>query len=286
MSVEQFLLKVFERHTKVLVEHKCVVKKVANFVNITLLSAVDSSRVYGSGFSMGSVKSWGLFEQYPTLFAGLAPMSGSFESPTGEPADVVTPVFYVGGQASPLPELCNQGPNIPARVEYVFKANKIGAYTYNESVNLWWGVNGDITYQVTDKVTFTDSTLNVNLFKSADGKYYTALADSTNKSHEVYARNSWAAWDFLKQFSRNEDGSISIAPVTYKRTSDDGKVCGNSYNIDGPIGAYTVVKGDSLWKIAKGVYGNGAMWKAIYEANKDLINDPNLIFVGQVLDMP
>lgn len=248
--------------------------------------AIDASRVYGSGFSMGSVKSWGLFEQYPTLFAGLAPMSGSFESPTGEPADVVTPVFYVGGQVSPLPELCNQGPNIPARVEYVFKANKIGSYTYDESVNLWWGVNGDITYQVTDKVTFTDSTLNVNLFASEDGKYYTALADATNQSHEVYARNSWAAWDFLKQFSRNEDGSISIEKVTYTLASDDGKVADNSYNADEAADTYTVVKGDSLWKIAKSVYGKGSMWKTIYEANKDIIKNPNLIYVGQVLEIP
>lgn len=252
--------------------------------------AIDASRVYGSGFSMGSVKSWGLFEQYPTLFAGLAPMSGSFESPTGEPADVITPVFYVGGQASPLPELCNQGPNIPARVEYVFKANKIGAYTYDAEVNLWWGVNGDITYQVTDKVTFTDSTLNVNLFKSADGRYYTALADATNQSHEVYARNSWAAWDFLKQFSRNADGSIVIESANYTLASDDGKVVDNSYNTvklpEPDVTTYTVVKGDTLWGIAYRLLGSGYKWTAIYNANSSVIADPNLIYVGQVLEIP
>jgi len=247
--------------------------------------AIDVSRVYGSGFSMGSVKSWGLFEQYPALFAGLAPMSGSFESPTGEPVDIITPVFYVGGQASPLPELCNQGPNIPARVEYVFKANKIGAYTYNADIDLWWGVKGDISYQVTDKVTFTDSTLNVNLFKSADGKCYTALADATNQSHEVYARNSWAAWDFLKQFSRAADGSVVIEDVTYALASDDGKVADNSYNADKTV-THTVAKGDTLWGIASRYLGAGYKWSAVYEANKGIIKNPNLIFVGQILEIP
>lgn len=49
---------------------------------------------------------------------------------------------------------------------------------------------------------------------------------------------------------------------------------------------YTVVKGDSLWRIAKQHLGSGLKWKEIYEANKDQIKDPNLIYVGQVLSMP
>lgn len=34
---------------------------------------------------------------------------------------------------------------------------------------------------------------------------------------------------------------------------------------------YTVKKGDCLWNIAKKFYGNGAKWKAIYNANKNVI---------------
>ncbi len=105
-------------------------------------------------------------------------------------------------------------------------------------------------------------------------------------SHEVYARNSWAAWDFLKQFSRNEDGSISIEDVTYTLASDDGKVADNSYNAEAESVTYTVVKGDCLWNIAKKYYGTGAKWQAIYEANAGIIKNPNLIYVGQVLVMP
>lgn len=49
---------------------------------------------------------------------------------------------------------------------------------------------------------------------------------------------------------------------------------------------YKVAKGNSLWLIAKKVYGNGARWKEIYEANKGIIKNPNLIYVGQELVIP
>jgi nucleoid-associated protein YgaU len=49
---------------------------------------------------------------------------------------------------------------------------------------------------------------------------------------------------------------------------------------------YTVVKGDSLSKIAKREYGDADKWQTIYEANKDLIEDPDLIYPGQELKIP
>ena len=49
---------------------------------------------------------------------------------------------------------------------------------------------------------------------------------------------------------------------------------------------YTVVKGDSLSKIAKQFYGNAGQWKKIYEANKDTIKNPDLIYPGQTFKIP
>lgn len=49
---------------------------------------------------------------------------------------------------------------------------------------------------------------------------------------------------------------------------------------------YTVVKGDSLSKIAKELLGDARKWRAIYEANKDQIKNPDLIYPGQVLKLP
>lgn len=49
---------------------------------------------------------------------------------------------------------------------------------------------------------------------------------------------------------------------------------------------YTVKPGDSLSKIARHFYGDGNKWKAIWEANKDIVKNPDLIHPGQVLKIP
>ena len=49
---------------------------------------------------------------------------------------------------------------------------------------------------------------------------------------------------------------------------------------------YEVKSGDSLSKIAKRVYGNASAWKKIFEANADVLKDPDKIFPGQKLKIP
>lgn len=48
----------------------------------------------------------------------------------------------------------------------------------------------------------------------------------------------------------------------------------------------STVKGDTLWGIAARYLGAGYKWSAVYEANKNIVKDPNMIFVGQVLEIP
>lgn len=69
-------------------------------------------------------------------------------------------------------------------------------------------------------------------------------------------------------FSDVESGSSSTAPPA------------------AGVQTYTVVKGDSLSKIAKHFYGNAGQWKKIYEANKDVIKNPDLIYPGQTFRIP
>jgi len=49
-----------------------------------------------------------------------------------------------------------------------------------------------------------------------------------------------------------------------------------------------VIPGDNLWKIAgfSWIYDNPRLWTRIYEANRDKIRDPDLIYPGQVLEIP
>lgn len=49
---------------------------------------------------------------------------------------------------------------------------------------------------------------------------------------------------------------------------------------------YEVKKGDTLSKIAKEFYGNAMKYPVIFEANKPMLKDPDLIYPGQVLRIP
>ncbi len=49
---------------------------------------------------------------------------------------------------------------------------------------------------------------------------------------------------------------------------------------------YTVLRGDNLSKIAKRLYGKASAWRKLFEANRDQIENPDLIHPGQVLKVP
>ena len=76
-------------------------------------------------------------------------------------------------------------------------------------------------------------------------------------------------------FSNVRSGGSSTAPAATQPTSTIGS-----------SRTYIVVKGDSLSKIAKREYGDPNKWRTIYEANQDLIKDPDLIYPGQELKIP
>jgi nucleoid-associated protein YgaU len=47
-----------------------------------------------------------------------------------------------------------------------------------------------------------------------------------------------------------------------------------------------VQPGNSLWRIARRVYGSGIRYTVIYQANDNQIRDPDMIFPGQVFNLP
>jgi len=49
---------------------------------------------------------------------------------------------------------------------------------------------------------------------------------------------------------------------------------------------HTVVKGDTLWKIAEKTLGSGARYPEVFEANRPMLKDPDKIYPGQVLRIP
>ncbi len=65
-----------------------------------------------------------------------------------------------------------------------------------------------------------------------------------------------------------------------KMISSETKVRANEMRI------IVVKKGDTLSKIAKRAYGDAMLYNKIFEANPDILKNPNLIYVGQKLRVP
>ena len=76
-------------------------------------------------------------------------------------------------------------------------------------------------------------------------------------------------------FSNVQSGSSSTAPAPSQPWPREVEVR-----------TYTVVAGDSLSKIAQREYGDASKWRAIHEANRETIRNPDLIHPGQVLVLP
>lgn len=72
-------------------------------------------------------------------------------------------------------------------------------------------------------------------------------------------------------FSDVQGASSSTAPAT---------------PVEREVRTYTVKSGDSLSRIAQRELGDAEKWHAIFDANRDKIKDPDLIYPGQVLTLP
>lgn len=55
---------------------------------------------------------------------------------------------------------------------------------------------------------------------------------------------------------------------------------------DAAATTYTVKSGDTLSAIAKSEYGDASQWQRIYDANRDQLDNPDLIHPGQKLNIP
>ncbi len=78
---------------------------------------------------------------------------------------------------------------------------------------------------------------------------------------------------------------VSRAETPFKR-EDPAVLAAQSGPQDAPVKAVTVQTGNTLWAIARDRYGEGVMYVRVFEANRDAIRDPDLIYPGQVFNLP
>ena len=92
----------------------------------------------------------------------------------------------------------------------------------------------------------------------------------------------------LKQYREYSTKTVKVTIKQYKPPVVTRTVTtNNTTTATKPSGQnYTVKRGDCLWNIAKKFYGNGSKYTTIYNANRDKIKNPNLIYPGQVLWIP
>lgn len=133
---------------------------------------------------------------------------------------------------------------------------------YVDKIEEWRGANEPIRVVIIDNLTGAlNMEVSIESFtygeKDATGDIYYTLNLKEYKKPKI------------KNLSDNKNSSRAVQG----ENTNSGK-------------SYTVKSGDNLWKISKQFYGKGENYNKIYEANKDKISNPNLIYVGQVLIIP
>lgn len=86
---------------------------------------------------------------------------------------------------------------------------------------------------------------------------------------------------FWKSHDKNDK-----APPDFSNVHDGGSSTAAPATPEAEKQTYTVRRRDTLSKIAALEYGDPRQWRRIFEANRDVIEDPDLIFPGQILRIP
>ena len=96
---------------------------------------------------------------------------------------------------------------------------------------------------------------------------YTLRVDEVSQDGQVVSR-------IETPFKREE--AEKVAEVLQEETA----------NPDFQVAMRTVQPGNTLWAIARERYGEGIMYVLVFEANRDRIRNPDLIYPGQVFVLP
>ena len=121
-----------------------------------------------------------------------------------------------------------------------------------------------------------------NLHVEDDKLVIRAVAPSQDAANRI--------WDQLKLISPNLDDVT--ADITVSQSAAQSASAGTQSSTPQSSTAassgqsYTVKSGDTLSKISKQFYGDSGEFMRIFYANRDLLNDPNKIQVGQNLVIP
>lgn len=191
------------------------------------------------------------------------------------------------------------------------KSNKSWLQRFKESEASTSVVFGAIVVIVVGILLFNYSKANPSILNQGEATISATITSSTGEqlptTYEVKpGDNLWMIaekyygdgfrWvDLAQNNNLSASGAIEIGqvlniPVLESKLvpSPTAEVTDNTENkTEKDVSAsHVVTKGDCLWNIAVKAYGNGYRWVDIYQANRDVISNPDLIYPGQVLRLP
>lgn len=128
---------------------------------------------------------------------------------------------------------------------------------------------------------YLDNTLVADLDPSDDGQWrgeiegvdpgvYTLRVDEVSPEGDVVSR-------IETPFKREPVETLRAAEAAANADATTGTP---------PIRSVTVQKGDTLWAISRERFGDGVLYVRLFEANREAIRDPDLIYPGQIFTIP
>lgn len=164
--------------------------------------------------------------------------------------------------------------------------NFVKRYGGNVSVP---GVNTNISINDKDLKSGEKSDDSSVLDKNGGKTYEVVYGDNLWKIAEKNYGSGYAWVNIVKENKIENPGIIRVGQkltLPKLESKDIAKVNINKKdNITLPSD-YSVVKGDSLWKIAVRTYGDGFQWVKIWQNNRDILNNPSKIEIGTKLVLP
>ena len=125
---------------------------------------------------------------------------------------------------------------------------------------------------------------------------YTLRLDQLDGAGQVSAR-------FETPFKREDRAALAAAAAQAAQQAADAAAVAQDQSADtgamttsvptdtqpaavAPVQAITVQPGNTLWGISRARYGQGILYVRVFDANRDKIRDPDLIYPGQVFVLP
>ncbi len=116
----------------------------------------------------------------------------------------------------------------------------------------------------------------------ADGQVVGQTTAGPNGRWSVQAGRDFAPGVYNLQVDQlDADGRVTaVIALPFERASAEDALAARD------AGRVVVQPGNSLWRIARRLYGDGVQYTVIYQANREQIRDPDLIYPGQVFRAP